>query len=233
MITILIADDNAIFNLSLSSFLTKENDIKIVDMCINGKNALASYLRNKPDIMILDLDMPSLNGLQILDYLNSLDEEKQMSNIIVISGSSKLRNKLSSLSKVYCILNKPCDLNEVLQKIREIKKHSTHIDSLKLSIFNYLQKLNFNMNSIGTVYLSEMILLNYNHNSSYNLKTLIHKVSSQKNVNDVTVKSAVYHAVDTMNRFIDINNLKEICPTYYVRKKITASDVISLSKIAL
>lgn len=159
MLTVLIADDNVNFNLALSIFFTKEPDIKIVDMCIDGKSALAFYLKNTPDVMILDLDLPSLNVLQILDYLNSLDEEKQRSNIIVISGNLKLQRKLTSLYKVYYMLNKPCDFNEILKRVQEIKKHSTYMDSLKLSIFFYMQKLNFNMNSIGTVYLSEMIFI--------------------------------------------------------------------------
>ena len=89
MLTVLIADDNVNFNLTLSSFLTKETDIKIVDMCLDGKTALASYLKNKPDVLILDLALPVLNGLQILDYLDSLDKE-QKTNIIVISGNLKL-----------------------------------------------------------------------------------------------------------------------------------------------
>ena len=229
MITVLIAEDNAIINLTLSRFLTKENDIKIVDMCMDGKNTLASYLKNKPDVMILDLDLPCINGLQILDYLNSLEDEKSKCNIIVISGSSKYKSKLTSLSNVYCIFDKPCDFNIVLQKIREIKKYSTYMDTLKLSIFNYLQKLNFNMNSISTIYLSEMILMNRTSRSSYNLKTLIYKISKEKNINHTAVKSAVYHAVDTMNRFIDEDTLKRVSPN---RKKITANDVISLSRIS-
>lgn len=62
-----------------------------------------------------------------------------------------------------------------------IKEYSTYTDSLKLNISHYLQNLNFNMNSVGTTYLSEMILYNFNHNNSYNLKMLIHKVASTNN----------------------------------------------------
>lgn len=232
MLTVLIADDNVNFNLTLSSFLTKETDIKIVDMCLDGKTALASYLKNKPDVLILDLALPVLNGLQILDYLDSLDKE-QKTNIIVISGNLKLKAKLTALSKVYYMLSKPCDFNEVLKKIEEIKVNSTYIDSLKLSIFNYMQKLNFNMNSIGTIYLSEMILLNYTINSSCSLKTLIHKVAIRNNTSCSTVKSAIYHAVDSMNRFVNIEVLDEIDSNYFKRKKITANDVITFSKKAL
>lgn len=60
--------------------------------------------------------MPSLNGVKILKHLDNIDEEKQLGNIIIISGSIRLKSKLSSLSKVYCILNKPCNLSDVLKK---------------------------------------------------------------------------------------------------------------------
>ena len=72
-ITVLIADDNVELTSVLSSYLTKDEAIKVVNIAYDGESAIKAYLKYAPDVMILDLKMPKKNGIQVLDTLCTLN----------------------------------------------------------------------------------------------------------------------------------------------------------------
>ena len=65
-ITILIADDNADFATTLVGHLSKENDMEVVGIARDGKEAYEKILEMKPDVLLLDVIMPYLDGLEFL-----------------------------------------------------------------------------------------------------------------------------------------------------------------------
>lgn len=72
-ITVIIADDHPIFRNGLRQMLNEEDDIKIIGEADNGKKALEMILEEKPDIAILDIDMPKMTGLEVLKELTGKD----------------------------------------------------------------------------------------------------------------------------------------------------------------
>lgn len=67
--TILIADDEKLAREAVKLQLANYTGIQIVAECTNGKQALEQILQQKPDIIFLDIQMPVLNGLEILQQL--------------------------------------------------------------------------------------------------------------------------------------------------------------------
>jgi two-component system, LytTR family, response regulator len=67
---VLLVDDEPLARERLRAFLAREPDIHISGECANGEEALATILRDKPDIVFLDVEMPGLNGLELLEKLN-------------------------------------------------------------------------------------------------------------------------------------------------------------------
>lgn len=64
-ITILIADDHHIFRKGLLSILAEDESIKVIAEASNGDEALDMAQNKKPDIALLDIDMPGLSGLDV------------------------------------------------------------------------------------------------------------------------------------------------------------------------
>ena len=60
MINLMIADDNIHYTEYLSSMLTKEKDIEVINISYDGFSVIDNYNNLKPDVLILDLDMPRL-----------------------------------------------------------------------------------------------------------------------------------------------------------------------------
>ncbi len=62
-IRILIVDDHPVVRDGLAAMLETQTDIKIIGQAGNGKEALAEAKRTEPDIVLMDLEMPELDGL--------------------------------------------------------------------------------------------------------------------------------------------------------------------------
>jgi len=68
-ISLVIADDHPVVLMGLDSLFALEPDVEVVAKCRDGEEALEAALEHSPDILLLDLRMPKLDGLSVLDAL--------------------------------------------------------------------------------------------------------------------------------------------------------------------
>lgn len=66
---VLIVDDEPVARQTLRLLLQKDSDVRAIDECANGIEAVASIARHRPDLVLLDIQMPGLNGFEILEKL--------------------------------------------------------------------------------------------------------------------------------------------------------------------
>ena len=69
MIRVVIADDHQMFRQGLATLLKKTTDLQVVGEASDGREAIKEVLRLKPDILLLDIAMPSLNGVEVTKRL--------------------------------------------------------------------------------------------------------------------------------------------------------------------
>ncbi|WP_157937048.1 response regulator [Geodermatophilus chilensis] len=84
MITVLLADDHAFVRDSLVELLHTSGDLTVVAECEDGGQVLDAARRTRPDVVLLDLAMPRVTGLQAAREL--LDERPE-SRVVVLTGS--------------------------------------------------------------------------------------------------------------------------------------------------
>jgi two-component system LytT family response regulator len=71
MIRAIIIDDESLAREKVKLFAEGETDIEIVDQCSNGHEAIASCIKFKPDLLFLDIQMPEINGFEVLQHLST------------------------------------------------------------------------------------------------------------------------------------------------------------------
>ena len=114
MIKVMIAEDNIHISKNCFKLLTNDENIKVVSCTLDGEETIKDYFDLKPDVLLLDLNMPKINGLDVINTIGKYTEERSKCNIIVVSGSSEYLYKLYNTAQVYRVIHKPVDLEYVL-----------------------------------------------------------------------------------------------------------------------
>ncbi|BAK34606.1 two-component system response regulator [Microlunatus phosphovorus NM-1] len=69
MITVLLADDETLIRDALAALLTLEDELEVVAVAASGNEALAAARHHRPDVALLDLQMPGLDGIAVAERL--------------------------------------------------------------------------------------------------------------------------------------------------------------------
>lgn len=121
--TVLVADDNSDFTMTLSNYLAKAEDMEIIGIARDGNEAYNMAVELKPDILLLDIIMPHLDGLGVLEKLHDTEMEKRPLSIILSAvGQDKITQKAISLGAQYYIV-KPFDINVLVKRMQELKNY--------------------------------------------------------------------------------------------------------------
>lgn len=119
-ITVAIVDDNEEFCSILDEYLSKQEDIEVVGIANDGLEALKLLEMETPNVLILDIIMPHLDGLGVLEEINH-KEEKPYTIMLSAVGQDKVTQKAIQLGADYYII-KPFDFEFFLKRIRESKE---------------------------------------------------------------------------------------------------------------
>lgn len=120
-ITILIADDNIDFTRTLSAHLENMDDIEVVGVAKDGNEAFEIIKGTHPDILLLDVIMPHLDGIGVLEKLNETPMTKKPISIMLSAvGQDKITQQAISLGAQYYVV-KPFDIDLLMKRIRDLK----------------------------------------------------------------------------------------------------------------
>lgn len=128
---ILLADDHAILRAGLRLLLNGQPDLEVVGEADNGVRALSLAEDTRPDLVLLDLTMPGLGGLDVLRALKQVSPDSRVLILTMHDDASYLRQALSLGAAGY-VLKKAVD-SELLNAIRAVTRGETYIHSAMMS----------------------------------------------------------------------------------------------------
>lgn len=122
MARILVVDDAKFMRTTLQSILTKDNH-DVVGEAENGKEAISLFLKEKPDLIIMDITMPIMNGIEAIKEIMKIDSN---ASILVCSamGHQKVVVEAIELGAKDFIV-KPFDEHRVLETVNRVLSHIT------------------------------------------------------------------------------------------------------------
>ncbi|SCG83323.1 Stage 0 sporulation protein A homolog [Proteiniborus sp. DW1] len=231
-ISIVIADDNKDFCCILSDYLATQEDVEVVGIAKDGLEALELITKQRPDVLVLDIIMPHLDGLGVLERLHNLELEK-FPKVIVLSavGQDKITQRAINLGADYYVV-KPFDFDIFMKRIRQVTGTTPAIierrkqievptslintanshKSLEAKITNIIHEIGVPAHIKGYLYLREAITMVVDNVGllSAVTKELYPNIAKRFNTTPSRVERAIRHAIEvawSRGKVDTINNL--------------------------
>ena len=133
-ITVLIADDNPEFAKTLTNYIERDEELEVIAVARDGKQAIEMILNTEPDIALLDVIMPHLDGIGVLEKIKEANMRKRPICIMLSAvGQDKITQRALELGAEYYTI-KPIDIEMLLGRIKDIKNYKP--SNIKETILN-------------------------------------------------------------------------------------------------
>ncbi len=101
-ISVLIVDDHPLFRDGLHKALELEDDIVIIGQCDNGEEALRLASEKEPDVLLLDVNLPAMNGLQVTRQLQAEHDHIAVVVLTAYHDSQQVLHAMRAGASAYC-----------------------------------------------------------------------------------------------------------------------------------
>ena len=222
-ITVLIADDNQDFSQTLAKYLEKQEDMEVIGIAKDGLEAVDMISNTIPDIALIDIIMPHLDGIGVLEKLAKLNTSKKPTCIMLSAvGQDKITQRAISLGAEYYVV-KPFDIELLIKRIRELKNYKPvqnsnnfiarepkmkYVDipatsqntqeNLEALVTNVIHEVGVPAHIKGYQYLREAIIMVVNDIDVINqiTKSLYPQIANKFNTTPSRVERAIRHAIE-------------------------------------
>jgi len=216
-IKIFIADDNAEFISTLVTYLDSQEDMEVIATAKDGLEASEKIVELNPDVVILDVIMPQLDGLGVLEILNEKLENLPICIMLSAVGQDKVTSRAISLGAQYYVV-KPFEMEVLVKRIRELVKNlpsdiisnklnniknnyikaSSMESSLEAKVTNIIHDVGVPAHIKGYQYLREGIIMAVNDGDVINqiTKQLYPDLAKKYKTTPSRVERAIRHAIE-------------------------------------
>jgi len=132
MIRVLLVEDHAMVRAGLRALLELTNDIKVAGEASNGQEAIDMAIELKPDVLIMDIMMPRLNGIQAAEQIRHMKLPVNTLLLSMYSDEGLVHQALQSGVKGYVL--KTSVTEELLLAIRAVARGETYLSAVISSI---------------------------------------------------------------------------------------------------
>ncbi|NLP17798.1 MAG: sporulation transcription factor Spo0A [Firmicutes bacterium] len=220
LISIMIADDNKEFCDLLLEYIDKESDLRVDGVAYNGERIIELLEEKVPDVLILDIIMPHLDGIGVLEKLLEMDLPRRPKIVILTAfGHENITQRAVSLGADYYIL-KPFSLEVLVNRIRQLADNGQFVKvapaqkarSLDVEATNIIHQLGVPAHIKGYLYLREAILMVVEDIELLGAvtKELYPLIGEKYNTTASRVERAIRHAIEVAwgrGNVEEINNL--------------------------
>lgn len=221
-IKIVMADDNREFVNLMNQYFAEQDDMEIVGVGFNGVEVLEVLEKEQPDIIILDIIMPRLDGLAVLEKLR-MDNIQSQAKIIMLTafGQEDITKRAVELGASFYIL-KPFEMDVLSNRIRQLMSSTTAIQSftsttnssgsnnygggsrnasarnIDARITGIIHEIGVPAHIKGYLYLREAITMVYNNLELLGsiTKILYPDIAKKYNTTSSRVERAIRHAIE-------------------------------------
>ncbi|RIU96084.1 sporulation transcription factor Spo0A [Oceanobacillus picturae] len=209
-ISVCLVDDNRELVQLMEDYFEEQEDIEVIGTAFNGRDCLTMLEDHEPDVLILDIIMPHVDGLAVLNTVRGMDGNKPNVIMLTAFGQEEVMKKAVDLGASYFIL-KPFDLDNLADQVRQVQgtnsmpstakkvvRKEKKKQDLEASITNIIHEIGVPAHIKGYMYLREAITMVYNDIELLGsiTKVLYPDIAKKFNTTASRVERAIRHAIE-------------------------------------
>jgi DNA-binding NarL/FixJ family response regulator len=122
LIRILAVDDHALLRKGLAAVINAETDMKLVAEASNGEDAIEKFRIHRPDVVLMDLQMPGLNGIEATSRILSEFPDARIIVLTTYNGDVQVLRALRAGARAYLLKGHDRELLETIHAVHEGRK---------------------------------------------------------------------------------------------------------------
>lgn len=125
--TILIVEDDPMMQLGLKHILNQQPHLTVVAQAVNGNEAVSVALQHQPDIVLMDIDLPGIDGIAAAQQIRAALPHTRILMLTHHSNPTQVMAALSSGAHGYCV--KGTNAEQLLLAIATVQEGGSYLDS--------------------------------------------------------------------------------------------------------
>ena len=216
-LNVAVADDNEKMVEILGQIIEEDKDLDLVGKAHNGEEICKIIREKEPDVVVLDIIMPKMDGLAVMEQFVHNSNLKKIPAFIVVSavGKERITEDAFSLGADYYVL-KPFDNRMLLNRIKHVRsigekkyreinrqpakqeESSVALGNLETDVTNIIHEIGVPAHIKGYQYLRDAIILSVNDMEMLNsiTKILYPTIAKKHQTTSSRVERAIRHAIE-------------------------------------
>jgi DNA-binding NarL/FixJ family response regulator len=121
-IRVLSVDDHALLRKGVAAVINAEPDMKLVAEACSGEDAIEKFRAHRPDVTLMDLQMPGLNGIETMSRILSEFPDARLIVLTTYSGDAQVKRALRAGARAYILKGHDRELIETVHAVMEGRK---------------------------------------------------------------------------------------------------------------
>jgi two-component system NarL family response regulator len=123
--TVMLVDDHALLRTGVANIINQEPDLRVVAEAGNGVEAIEEYARHRPDVTLLDLRMPVMEGVEVVRRIRERDPAARVIVLTTYDTDDEISRALKAGAKAYVL--KDISADDLIGCIRDVLAGKTYI----------------------------------------------------------------------------------------------------------
>jgi two-component system NarL family response regulator len=123
--TVLLVDDHALLRTGVANIINQEADLRVVAEAGNGLEAVQAFERHRPDVTVLDLRMPVMEGVEAVRQIREIDPRARVIVLTTYDTDDEIARALKAGAKAYVL--KDISADDLIGCIRDVLSGKTYL----------------------------------------------------------------------------------------------------------
>jgi two-component system NarL family response regulator len=123
--TVLLVDDHALLRTGVANIINQEPDLRVVAEAGNGVEAVEAFERHRPDVTLLDLRMPVMDGVEVVRRIREIDPQARVIVLTTYDTDHEIARALKAGAKAYVL--KDISADDLINCIRVVLAGRTYL----------------------------------------------------------------------------------------------------------